>query len=51
MKFVYHNTLGRWIDEKDSVFYAIGQIGVEGPRHRVMEFMGEAVDALSLDGT
>ncbi len=49
MKFVYHGPLGRWISGKDLILYTIGQIGVEGARYRAMEFVGEAVDALSLD--
>jgi 3-isopropylmalate/(R)-2-methylmalate dehydratase large subunit len=49
MKFVYRGPLGRWISGKDLILYTIGQIGVEGARYRAMEFVGEAVDALSLD--
>lgn len=49
MKFIYRGILGPWISGKDLILYTIGQIGVEGARYRAMEFVGEAIDALSLD--
>ncbi|MDI7259552.1 MAG: 3-isopropylmalate dehydratase large subunit [Thermodesulfobacteriota bacterium] len=49
MKFIYHGRSGTWISGKDLILYTIGQIGVEGARYRAMEFIGEAIDALSLD--
>jgi 3-isopropylmalate/(R)-2-methylmalate dehydratase large subunit len=50
MKFVYHGRLQPWVGGKDLILHTIGQIGVEGARYRAMEFTGEAIDALSVDG-
>ncbi len=50
IKFVYHGELGRWVGGKDLILYTIGQIGVDGALYSAMEFCGEAIDNLSLDG-
>jgi 3-isopropylmalate/(R)-2-methylmalate dehydratase large subunit len=50
MKFVFHGKLRPWVGGKDLILYTIGQIGVEGARYRAMEFAGEAIDALSVEG-
>jgi 3-isopropylmalate/(R)-2-methylmalate dehydratase large subunit len=50
IKFVYHGTLGKWLGGKDLILYTIGQIGVDGALYSAMEFTGEAIDALSMDG-
>lgn len=50
MKFEYTGSLPRYVGGKDLILYTIGQIGVDGALYRAMEFTGEAVDELSLDG-
>lgn len=50
IKFVYHGKLGRWVGGKDLILYTIGDIGVDGALYSAMEFGGEAIDALSMDG-
>ena len=50
IKFVYHGKLGRWVGGKDLILYTIGDIGVDGALYSVMEFTGEAIDALPMDG-
>ncbi|MCL0065716.1 3-isopropylmalate dehydratase large subunit [Dehalococcoidia bacterium] len=50
IKFVYHGKLGRWVGGKDLVLYTIGDIGVDGALYAAMEFVGEAIDFLSMDG-
>jgi 3-isopropylmalate/(R)-2-methylmalate dehydratase large subunit len=35
---------------KDLILYTIGEIGVDGALYSAMEFSGEAVDMLSMDG-
>jgi 3-isopropylmalate/(R)-2-methylmalate dehydratase large subunit len=50
IKFVYHGRLGKWVGGKDLILYTIGQIGVDGALYAAMEFTGEAIDALSMDG-
>ena len=50
IKFVYRGKLGKWVGGKDLILYTIGDIGVDGALYSVMEFAGEAIDALSMDG-
>jgi len=50
IKFIYHGKLGKWVGGKDLILYTIGDIGVDGALYSVMEFTGEAIDALSMDG-
>ena len=50
IKFVYHGSLPRWVGGKDLILYTIGNIGVDGALYAAMEFSGEAVSALSMDG-
>lgn len=50
VRFVYHGNLPPWVGGKDLILYTIGQIGVDGALYAAMEFTGEAVDGLSMDG-
>jgi 3-isopropylmalate/(R)-2-methylmalate dehydratase large subunit len=50
IKFFYHGNLQKWVGGKDLILYTIGQIGVDGALYSVMEFVGEAINALSMDG-
>jgi len=50
IKFVYHGALGKWVGGKDLILYTIGNIGVDGALYAAMEFTGEAIDELSMDG-
>ena len=50
IKFVYHGSLGKWVGGKDLILHTIGDIGVDGALYSAMEFTGEAIDALSIDG-
>jgi 3-isopropylmalate/(R)-2-methylmalate dehydratase large subunit len=50
LKFVYHGSLGKWVGGKDLILYTIGNIGVDGATYAAMEFTGEAIDNLSMDG-
>jgi 3-isopropylmalate/(R)-2-methylmalate dehydratase large subunit len=50
IRFVYHGTLGKWVGGKDLILYTIGNIGVDGALYAAMEFTGEAVESLSMDG-
>lgn len=40
----------RWLGGKDYILFLIGQVGVDGCRYQAMEFHGEAVSALPMDG-
>ncbi|MCX6009889.1 MAG: 3-isopropylmalate dehydratase large subunit [Chloroflexi bacterium] len=50
IKFAYRGKLGKWVGGKDLILYTIGDIGVDGALYSVMEFTGEAIDALPMDG-
>src|SRR5512136_305520 len=50
VKFVYRGKLGKWVGGKDLILYTIGQIGVDGALYAAMEFTGEAIASLSMDG-
>ncbi len=50
IKFIYHGKLKRWVSGKDLILYTIGDIGVDGALYSAMEFHGEAIEQLSVDG-
>jgi 3-isopropylmalate/(R)-2-methylmalate dehydratase large subunit len=50
IKMVYFGSLGNWVMGKDLILYTIGDIGVDGALYSAIEFTGEAIDALSIDG-
>lgn len=50
IKFVYRGQLPEWVGGKDLILYTIGQIGVDGALYSAMEFEGEAISELTMDG-
>ncbi len=50
IKLIYSGSLSNWVMGKDLILYTIGDIGVDGALYSVMEFNGEAIDSLSIDG-
>ena len=50
IKFAYRGKLGKWVGGKDLILFTIGDIGVDGALYSVMEFTGEAIDTLPMDG-
>lgn len=50
IKFIYYGRLQKWVTGKDLILYTIGKIGVDGARYKAMEFEGEVIDVLSMDG-
>ncbi len=50
IKFIYHGTLPKWVGGKDLILYTIGDVGVDGALYSVMEFTGEAIDELPMEG-
>ncbi len=50
IKFVYTGELNPWVSGKDLILYTIGDIGVDGALYQAMEFTGEVIDNLSIDG-
>jgi 3-isopropylmalate/(R)-2-methylmalate dehydratase large subunit len=49
IKIVYHGTPVKWVMGKDLILHTISNIGVDGAAYSAIEFVGEAIDALSLD--
>jgi 3-isopropylmalate/(R)-2-methylmalate dehydratase large subunit len=50
IKFVYHGKLPKWVSGKDLILHTIGDIGVDGALYSAMEFAGEAIGELGMDG-
>jgi 3-isopropylmalate/(R)-2-methylmalate dehydratase large subunit len=50
IKFVYHGRPGKWTGGKDLILYTIGDIGVDGALYSTMEFHGETINNLGMDG-
>jgi 3-isopropylmalate/(R)-2-methylmalate dehydratase large subunit len=50
VKFIYHGAIGPWTGGKDLILHTIGVIGVDGALYQAMEFTGEAVCGLSVEG-
>lgn len=50
IKFVYSGKRQPWVSAKDIILQTIGRIGVDGARYSAMEFTGEAIRDLSIEG-
>lgn len=50
IKIVYKGELQPHVSGKDLILYTIGKIGVDGALYKAMEFCGEAIENLSMDG-
>lgn len=50
IKIVYTGELKPHVSGKDLILYTIGKIGVDGALYKAMEFCGEAIENLSMDG-
>ncbi|MFC2017077.1 3-isopropylmalate dehydratase large subunit [Chloroflexota bacterium] len=50
IRFVYNGSLKRWVGGKDLILHTIGNIGVDGALYSAMEFSGEVISNLSIDG-
>jgi 3-isopropylmalate/(R)-2-methylmalate dehydratase large subunit len=50
IKLIYRGKLRPWVGGKDLILYTIGQIGVDGALYMAMEFIGDTIDSLPMDG-
>jgi len=50
IRLIYHGSPGEWVGGKDLILHTIGDIGVDGALYSAMEFAGEAIEDLSMDG-
>jgi len=50
IKFIFSGKLRPWVGGKDLVLAAINKIGVDGARYMAIEFSGDAIRELSMDG-
>ncbi|MDM8524540.1 3-isopropylmalate dehydratase large subunit [Desulfococcaceae bacterium HSG8] len=50
MKFIYKGELNPWVEGKDLILYAIGDIGVDGALYKSMEFTGPVIEKLGIAG-
>jgi 3-isopropylmalate/(R)-2-methylmalate dehydratase large subunit len=50
IKFIFYGKLNPWVSGKDLILFTIGQIGVDGALYQAMEFTGEAIRTLSMEG-
>jgi 3-isopropylmalate/(R)-2-methylmalate dehydratase large subunit len=50
MKLIYKGRLPKWIGGKDLILHTIGKIGVDGALYRAIEFHGETISELTMDG-
>ena len=49
-RYDFEGTLGRYVTGKDIILFTIGNIGVDGALYKAMEFTGEAMEAMSIEG-
>lgn len=50
IKFVYNGKLRPWVGGKDLILYTIGGIGLDGALYKAIEFSGETIDNLAMEG-
>lgn len=50
IRFVYSGSLPRWVGGKDLILRAIGDVGVDGCNYKAMEFAGDTISELDMDG-
>lgn len=50
IKFNFTGELNKWVGGKDLILHTIGEIGVDGALYQSMEFTGDTIRNLSMDG-
>lgn len=50
IKVVFYNQLPKYVTGKDLILYLLGKIGAHGARYKTLEFSGETIAQLDMDG-
>ncbi|MCE5329941.1 3-isopropylmalate dehydratase large subunit [bacterium] len=50
IRFNFTGSLNPWVSGKDLILFIIGKIGVDGALYRSLEFTGDTISGLSMDG-
>ncbi|MEK6715379.1 MAG: 3-isopropylmalate dehydratase large subunit [Candidatus Omnitrophota bacterium] len=50
IKFIFYGKLNKWVGGKDLILHTIGNIGVDGALYKAMEFSGETIRKMPMDG-
>ncbi len=50
IKLTYHGGLQPWVGGKDLILYTIKELGVDGASYKAMEFTGDTISNLSIEG-
>jgi len=50
IKFIFKGKLKKWVGGKDLILYTIFRVGVDGANYKAMEFCGETIEKLPMDG-
>lgn len=50
IKIVYTGKMGKWVTAKDLILYTVGMLGADGARYKAIEFCGDAVNQISMEG-
>lgn len=50
IKVVFNGKLNKYVTAKDLILHLIGDIGVDGALYKALEFCGEAIDSMDMDG-
>ncbi|NLG68638.1 MAG: 3-isopropylmalate dehydratase large subunit [Firmicutes bacterium] len=50
LRIVYYGAMKPWVTPKDLILYTIGKIGVAGALYQALEYTGETVRSISMEG-
>ncbi len=50
IKIVYRGKMGKWLSAKDLILAAIKELGVDGARYMAIEFSGDTIETMSMEG-
>ena len=50
IKLLFYGKLKKWVTAKDLILFTIGELGVNGANYKALEFTGEAIKELGMDG-